>query len=91
MLERLEVLNKAYERKYPGLIYVTFVNGRGRAAIRDEMEGKLGVEKEWGTEEDLEEIIPVEVGGIEWVGELERAIRDVGLIAKSRLKALGAV
>lgn len=89
VLRRLEVLNRLYERKYPGLIYITFVNGRTRAEIRDEMEKKLGVGS--GDWEGDGEVEPLEVGGVEWTGELDRAIRDVGLIAKSRLRALGVV
>ncbi|KAI0292291.1 OHCU decarboxylase-domain-containing protein [Russula brevipes] len=32
-----------YERRYPGLRYITFVNGRSRKMIMEEMEEKLGM------------------------------------------------
>ncbi|KAF8511845.1 Oxo-4-hydroxy-4-carboxy-5-ureidoimidazoline decarboxylase [Hysterangium stoloniferum] len=83
VLVRLAQLNEAYEARYPGLRYITFVNGRSRQDIRDEMEAKLsgtGAGKEIG---------PVDVDGEEWRAELERAIADIGRIAKSRLRALG--
>jgi len=83
VIRRLEHLNNAYEKKYPGLIYITFVNGRSRAEIADEMETFLGV--------DTEKLESVEVGGDEWMKELHRAVVDVGLIAKSRLRALNTV
>jgi hypothetical protein len=35
-----------------------------------------------------EEVMPVEAGGREWMEELDRAVVDVGRIAKSRLAAL---
>lgn len=90
VLARLEHLNRCYERRYEGLRYITFVNGRSRAVIKDEMEGVLGLEPpENPNEPPLESISKVEIGGEEWTNELERAIVDVGRIAKSRLKALG--
>jgi len=33
VLLRLELLNTEYENKYPGLRYITFVNGRSRAEV----------------------------------------------------------
>lgn len=93
VIARLEHLNECYERKYPGLIYITFVNGRSRTEVMQEMEGVLGV----GTLRDgcavdepkVESIVGVESGSEEWKKELDRAVRDVGLIAKSRLSVLG--
>ncbi|TFK26238.1 hypothetical protein FA15DRAFT_755251 [Coprinopsis marcescibilis] len=91
VLARLAYLNAAYEHKYPGLRYITFVNGRSRAAISEEMEDVLG----WGhslspTEPSLDTINPVySSSDVQWRFELERAVRDVGLIASSRLKSLG--
>ncbi|TFY58200.1 hypothetical protein EVG20_g8244, partial [Dentipellis fragilis] len=38
VLERLGVLNAAYEARYEGLRYITFVNGRSRKEIMGEME-----------------------------------------------------
>ncbi|SJL03779.1 uncharacterized protein ARMOST_07136 [Armillaria ostoyae] len=90
VLARLAHLNACYEKKYPGLIYITFVNGRTRAAIAEEMEGKLGLEHSLSPDDPtLADIEPVAVGGPGWTSELDRAVVDIGLIAKSRLGALG--
>ncbi|TCD67580.1 hypothetical protein EIP91_012210 [Steccherinum ochraceum] len=87
VLARLEVLNQCYERRYPGLRYITFVNGRSRAMIMEEMEDVLGLEKEDRPEDD--NATPMNPGGEAWTKELERAVRDMGRIAKDRLKAMG--
>ncbi|KAI9064107.1 hypothetical protein FKP32DRAFT_1625852 [Trametes sanguinea] len=90
VLARLAHLNACYEHRYPGLVYITFVNGRSRAEIKDEMEEALGIEHSLSPDEPpVHSVGQVEVGGEEWRRELERAIADVGRIAKSRLKALG--
>lgn len=90
VLARLVHLNACYENKYPGLRYITFVNGRSRAAIAEEMEDKLGLEHSLLPDEPaVYTLKPVEVGGEAWKGELERAIRDIGYIAKNRLGAMG--
>ncbi|KAM5532368.1 hypothetical protein V8D89_013962 [Ganoderma adspersum] len=90
VLARLAHLNALYERKYPGLMYITFVNGRSRVEIKDEMENKLGLEHSVDADEpSVVSIMSVDVGGEEWKGELERAVSDVGKIAKSRVQALG--
>lgn len=78
VLERLAELNARYEKTYPGLRYITFVNGRSRAEIAQEIEGVLSSKQE-----------PVEVGGDQWTRELNRAVTDVDRIAKSRLSKLG--
>lgn len=39
--EQLKLLNEEYERHYPGLRYVVFVNGRSRPAIMDDMEQRI--------------------------------------------------
>jgi len=44
VLARLLDLNEEYERKYPGLRYITFVNGRSRKVIMLEIEEKLGID-----------------------------------------------
>ncbi|KAI0741423.1 OHCU decarboxylase-domain-containing protein [Daedaleopsis nitida] len=91
VLARLAHLNACYERQYPGLVYITYVNGRSRADIKDEMEDKLGFEHSVSADEPAVETVgSVDVGGQEWKSELERAVHDVGKIAKSRLGALGA-
>lgn len=92
VLARLEHLNALYERRYPGLVYITFVAGRTRAQIVPEMEQVLGLqEAQEGKERkpSVETIEPVEVEGEEWKKELHRAVVDVGRIAKSRLAKMG--
>ncbi|KAL8284172.1 hypothetical protein RQP46_004921 [Phenoliferia psychrophenolica] len=42
VLKRLSMLNSLYEESYPTLRYTTFVNGRSRAEIAQEMETLLG-------------------------------------------------
>ena len=37
----MEELNEEYERKFPGLRYVVFVNGRGREVIMRDMRGRI--------------------------------------------------
>ncbi|KAI9713036.1 MAG: hypothetical protein M1820_001021 [Bogoriella megaspora] len=39
--ERLTALNDEYEQKFPGLRYVTFVNGRDRKSIMDDMQQRI--------------------------------------------------
>ncbi|KAL0953546.1 hypothetical protein HGRIS_004768 [Hohenbuehelia grisea] len=90
VLGRLAHLNECYEQRYPGLRYITFVNGRSRAAIALEMEEVLAIEHSLSpTEPPVSSFEPVEVEGDTWVAELTRAVVDVGRIAKSRLKSLG--
>ncbi|CDO73266.1 hypothetical protein BN946_scf185008.g28 [Trametes cinnabarina] len=90
VLARLAHLNACYEHRYPGLVYITFVNGRSRAEIKDEMEEALGLDHSVSPDEPpVESVGQVDAGSQEWKRELERAIGDVGKIAKSRLKALG--
>ncbi|KAF8661294.1 hypothetical protein AX16_001393 [Volvariella volvacea WC 439] len=90
VLARLKHLNECYEAKYPGLRYITFVNGRTRAVIAEEMEDKLGIPHTLSPNEPAPDtLVKVEVDGQEWRAELSRAITDIGLIAKSRLRTLG--
>ncbi|KAF8318735.1 hypothetical protein DL93DRAFT_339784 [Clavulina sp. PMI_390] len=84
VLARLEYLNDQYEKAFPGLRFITFVNGRSRAEIIPEMEGLLGFAP--GEEAGVGMNFP---GTDEWNGELERAVKDVGLIAKARVKGMG--
>lgn len=39
--EELEVLNGEYEKTFPGLRYVVFVNGRGRPEIMEDMKARI--------------------------------------------------
>ncbi|KAL2829995.1 Oxo-4-hydroxy-4-carboxy-5-ureidoimidazoline decarboxylase [Aspergillus cavernicola] len=52
--ERLRVLNGEYEERFPGLRFVTFVNGRGRDVIMEEMRGRID---RGDGEQEVEEII----------------------------------
>jgi 2-oxo-4-hydroxy-4-carboxy--5-ureidoimidazoline (OHCU) decarboxylase len=45
-MARLQELNAQYRETYPGLLYLTFVNGRGREAIVKELEAFLD-RSEW--------------------------------------------
>ncbi|KAL5513030.1 hypothetical protein ACEPAH_3428 [Sanghuangporus vaninii] len=91
VLRRLACLNAAYEARYPGLIYITFVNGRTRAQIRDELEEKLreeGVLPRAEKTDGLEGIQPQFKNSDAWRKEVERAICAVRDIAQSRLEKL---
>jgi|SRR5229473_3479749 len=85
ILARLLELNEEYERRYPSLRYITFVNGRSRKMIMEEMEEKLGIGDVW-EKGDSKEVHGL--GSEEWVSEVRRALEDIGKIAKSRLVAL---
>lgn len=90
VLGRLAHLNQCYETMYPGLRYITFVNGRSRAEILEEMEGALHFDHSLSQASPvLQDLVPVDVTSDAWQSELARAIRDVGRIAQSRLNALG--
>ncbi|KAJ6624933.1 Oxo-4-hydroxy-4-carboxy-5-ureidoimidazoline decarboxylase [Mycena sp. CBHHK59/15] len=86
VLTRLAHLNACYERRYAGLRYITFVNGRSRAAIALEMEDVLGIPHSLSPDLPVVETIePIEPSQEELNSELNRAVFDVGRIAKSRL------
>ena len=90
VLKRLEHLNACYQHVYPDLVYITFVNGRSRGAIAEEIEDVLGIEHSLvAGEPPVGELVVVERGETKWRSELNRAVVDVGKIAKSRLKGLG--
>ena len=90
VLERLAHLNACYEATYPGLRYITFVNGRSRSEIAAEMEEVLHVPHSFSsTEPVLGSISPIDPTSQDWRSELDRAVYDIGCIAKSRLRALG--
>jgi len=89
VLARLEHLNALYEAKYPGLRYITFVNGRTRAVIVEEMEERLSLDKSLSpTEPPADAVVPYDAVSSEWKGELNRAVYDIGRIAKSRAASL---
>ncbi|KAF9453577.1 hypothetical protein P691DRAFT_694577 [Macrolepiota fuliginosa MF-IS2] len=92
VLARLKHLNTCYEAQYPGLRYITFVNGRSRAAIAEEMEDKLETGRSLSPDEPPLDVFTSNAysqGDEKWLSELKRAVEDVGKIAKSRLRALG--
>lgn len=92
VLARLKHLNACYEAQYPGLRYITFVNGRSRAAIAEEMEDVLGISHSLSPDEPSLNTFGSKALGQKdekWLSELRRAVDDVGKIAKSRLRTLG--
>lgn len=89
VLARLAHLNACYEHVYPGLRYITFVNGRSRAVIAEEMEDKLRITHSLLPDEpSVETFVPIETYSHVWRQELDRAVEDVGRIAQSRLAKL---
>ncbi|KAF8845209.1 hypothetical protein BDN67DRAFT_962158 [Paxillus ammoniavirescens] len=89
VLARLTHLNACYEHVYPGLRYITFVNGRSRAAIAEELEDKLKTSHSLSPDQPpVDSFMPVEKHSQEWRQELDRAVGDVGQIAQSRLDKL---
>ncbi|KAJ7230729.1 Oxo-4-hydroxy-4-carboxy-5-ureidoimidazoline decarboxylase [Mycena pura] len=89
VLARLAHLNDCYERRYPGLRYITFVNGRSRAAVALELEDVLGFPHSVSPDQPpVETISPMGPDTEAWKTELDRAVVDVGRIAKSRLGSL---
>ena len=91
VLKRLEHLNAVFERRYPRLVYITFVNGRTRAQIKDEMEERLFAEGVLDTKDgivDLDKVQPHDTDGDVWRDEVTRAVNDVGNIARNRLEKL---
>ena len=90
VLARLSHLNAYYETRYPGLRYITFVNGRTRLEIAEEMEDMLSLPHTLSPDSPpFDTIHPVDIASEEWKRELDRAVHDIGLIAKSRLGTLG--
>ncbi|CAH7686477.1 OHCU decarboxylase-domain-containing protein [Phakopsora pachyrhizi] len=73
-------LNELYETIYPGLRYVTFVNGRSRMDIAIEMEELLDPNKNDGITK-----AKVHNHDDEWNAELARGIDAIFMIARSRL------
>ncbi|KIK55386.1 hypothetical protein GYMLUDRAFT_47943 [Collybiopsis luxurians FD-317 M1] len=98
VLARLSHLNTFYEHRYPGLVYIVFVNGRSREEIVRVLEGHLGLAHVYlelaelesiNGDDELDNVSPVQRGSKEWIEELDRAVKDIGLIAKSRVRNLG--
>lgn len=90
VLARLDHLNACYEHCYPGLRYITFVNGRSRATIMEEMEDKLALSRSMSSKEPPVSSLEVIAKEDErWKAELQRAVKDVGKIAETRVRGMG--
>lgn len=89
VLERLAKLNELYEAKYEGLRYITFVDGRSRKEIMEEMQEKLDVESGQNVDVDVQSTERVVMESDEWEKEVKRAVEAVGNIAKARLRTMG--
>ncbi|CAD6890520.1 unnamed protein product [Tilletia controversa] len=93
-LARLDKLNKLYELRFPTLRFVTFVAGRSRAAVADELAALLGTGITENADIDADkpdtfpqdEIRPVE--SEEWQDELVRAEDALWKIAGDRASKL---
>lgn len=98
MICRLAHLNQLYCKVYPGLRYITFVNGRTRAQIIPEFESVLGLPHS-SVGKDEPKIPPLNSAEadrmvktsemVEWRKECDRGLQDVWLIGRARLKGLG--
>ncbi|TNY21095.1 putative OHCU decarboxylase protein [Rhodotorula diobovata] len=97
VLKRLQVLNSLYEDAFPGLRFITFVNGRTRAEIVPEIESLLSLSlppPSPSTPEprlsELRSRLRVSPAGSQaWRAELERGLRDMWAIAKDRVGKMG--
>ncbi|WVO20500.1 uncharacterized protein IAS62_001797 [Cryptococcus decagattii] len=98
VLERLTHLNQLYCKVYPGLRYITFVNGRTRAQIIPEFESILGLpHSSVGIDEPkIPPLNSAEVDQmvktpemVEWRKECDRGLQNVWLIGRARLQGLG--
>ncbi|KAE8250297.1 hypothetical protein A4X13_0g4833 [Tilletia indica] len=93
-LARLEKLNKLYELRYPTLRFVTFVAGRSRAAVADEIAALLGssitenasIDADKSDTFPQDEVRPIE--SEEWQDELVRAEDALWKIAADRASKL---
>jgi 2-oxo-4-hydroxy-4-carboxy--5-ureidoimidazoline (OHCU) decarboxylase len=100
-ISSLAHLNALYNSVYPGLRFITFVNGRSRAEIVNVIEDAVGIPR---SPEPLPDEYPVNTPALdsdeirrlrrdpvsaEWRTECDRAVGDVWLIAKARIRGLG--
>ncbi|GAA5887497.1 hypothetical protein JCM5296_002594 [Sporobolomyces johnsonii] len=98
VLKRLQILNAFYEETFPGLRYVTFVNGRTRAEIVPELESLLSLHlppPSASTPEprlgDLRRSLRVQpTGSSAWRDELKRGLGAMWDIARNRVASMGA-
>ncbi|SPO27574.1 uncharacterized protein UTRI_04394_B [Ustilago trichophora] len=90
-LEKLARLNAIYEAKYPGLRFVTYVAGRSRAAVAEELASLLG--EKTAALKDAKDLPKDDVrtqDTEEWQSELERASDALWEIAVDRAGKLKA-
>ncbi|KAM0793207.1 hypothetical protein ACM66B_000677 [Microbotryomycetes sp. NB124-2] len=97
VMRRLGTLNMLYEESYPGLRFITFVNGRPRVDIIPEIESALDLflpkpsvetpEPRLQTLRDRVRINPT--GSAPWRKELKRGLQAMWDIAHDRLNKLG--
>ncbi|KAJ1022580.1 hypothetical protein NDA16_003569 [Ustilago loliicola] len=90
-LEKLARLNAIYEAKYPGLRFVTYVAGRSRAAVAEELAALLGDKTaSLKSASDLPKSEVRAEGTDEWQAELDRASDALWEIAVDRAGKLKA-
>ncbi|KAK4054871.1 hypothetical protein OIV83_000795 [Microbotryomycetes sp. JL201] len=97
VMRRLATLNMLYEEAYPGLRFITFVNGRPRVDIIPEIESALdlflpkpSVETPEPRIQTLRERVRTNpAGSAPWRKELERGLQAMWDIAHDRLNKLG--
>ncbi|BGP36821.1 hypothetical protein JCM10449v2_000723 [Rhodotorula kratochvilovae] len=97
VLKRLQVLNSLYEDAFPGLRFITFVNGRARAEIVPEIESLLSLPlppPSPSTPEprlsDLRARLRVSPAGSQaWRAELARGLGEMWAIARDRARKMG--
>ncbi|SOV03675.1 uncharacterized protein UDID_05502 [Ustilago sp. UG-2017a] len=88
-LEKLARLNAIYEAKYPGLHFVTYVAGRSRAAVAEELASLLGDKTaNLKSASDLPKGDVRAEGTDEWQAELDRASEALWEIAVDRADKL---
>ncbi|KAN0059926.1 hypothetical protein ACQY0O_007899 [Thecaphora frezii] len=90
-LQRLAKLNALYEARYPGLRFVTYVAGRSRTAVADELADNLGPAiADLASASDLPAAEVKPPGTQEWDTELERGSDALWEIAADRAGKLTA-
>ena len=101
VVSRLAHLNELYCTIFPDMRFITFVNGRSRAAIIPDFEAILGlpISPDPLSDDAKVDIPPLNSEEMqsrvhapeskEWKVECKRGLKDVFLIARARLKGLG--
>lgn len=82
--ELLQVLNEEYEKKFHGLRFVTFVNGRGRGEVAGEMRRRMVriIDKGNGEKEEEEKEMRVAIGAVCDIAE--DRVRKLGVLVGVR-------